>query len=78
MCVCAAGLCVRLRRFVYNEYMWPKNGLFEVLPLENRLLVQYTARSSSLTANKGDYFTRQFVQGKKFGGILLMGWEKGF
>ena len=35
-----AGLCVWSRRFVYMcIYMWPKNWLFEVLPLENLSLV---------------------------------------
>ena len=51
--------------------MWPKNWLFEVLPLGNLLLVESTAHSSSLTAKKGAYNVRWFVQGKKFWGILL-------
>ena len=58
-------------------YMWPKNWLLEVLPLENLSLVQSTARSSNLTTKKGAYYTRRFIQGKKFVGILLTGWEKG-
>ena len=69
------------RWFVYiymYVYMWPKNWLFEVLPLENLSLVQSTARSSSLTAKNGAYYARRFVQGNKFKGILLTGREKGF
>ena len=44
VCLCILRMCV---------YMWPKNWLFEVLPLGNLLLVQSTARSSSLTTKKG-------------------------
>ena len=36
--VCTAGLCIWSRWFVY-VYMWPKNCLFELLLLENLLLV---------------------------------------
>ena len=85
--VCAAGLCVWSHRFVYKYRfgmyvcmyvcLWPKNWLFEVLPLENLSFVQSTAHSLSLTVKKGAYYARRFVQGKNFGGILLTGWEKG-
>ena len=78
-------MCSRVMRFGHVSlcvcvcvYMWQKNWLFEVLPLENLSLVQSTACSSSLTAKKGAYYARQFVQGKKFEGILLTGREKGF
>ena len=39
--VYAAGLCFWSRQFVYVQYiyMWTKNGLFGVLPLESLLLV---------------------------------------
>ena len=90
VCVCTAGLCVWSCRFVYiYKYIrkptrrvcvcvcvCPKNWLFEVLSPENLLLVQFTGRSLSLTAKKGAYYTRSFIQGKKFRGILLKGQEK--
>ena len=38
--------------------MWPKNWLFEVLPLENLSMVQSTARSLNLTTKKGAYYAR--------------------
>ena len=50
MHVCAAGLCVWSHRFVYMYVA--KNWLFEVLPVENLSLVQYTARLSNLTAKR--------------------------
>ena len=62
LCAYAAGLCVWSRQFVYIymciHCMWPKNWLFEVLPLGNLLLVESTAHSSSLTAKKGAYNVR--------------------
>ena len=42
VCICTAGLCIcsrRLAYYVYNVYMWLKNWLFEVLLLENLLMV---------------------------------------
>ena len=39
-------------------YRWLKNGLFEVLLLENLLLVQSTAHLSSLITKKGAYYAR--------------------
>ena len=63
------GLCI---------IMWPKNWLFEVLLLENLSLVQSTARSSSLTAKKGQLTTPgdSSKERTKFGSILLMGRER--
>ena len=49
--------CISLCLCIY-VYMWPKNWLFEVLPLENLLLVQTTACLSSLTAEKEAYCAR--------------------
>ena len=45
------GLCI-------YEYMWPKNWLFEVLPLKNLSLVQTAACLLSLTAEKEAYYAR--------------------
>ena len=42
-------VCVYVYVYIY---MWPKNWLFEVLLLENLLLVQSSARSLSLTTKK--------------------------
>ena len=47
MCL-VASVCV----YVCVCNMWPKNWLFEVLPLENFSLMQSTTCSSSLTAKK--------------------------
>ena len=75
VCVCAAGLCVWLRRFVFAYIYANKNGLFGVLPLKNLPLVQFTA--CLLNLMEKTYSTRRFVLGKKFGTILLTGWKKG-
>ena len=53
-------------------YVAKKLAVFKVLPLEDLSLVQSVARSSSLTAKKGAYYARWR---KKFGSILLTGWE---
>ena len=47
--------------------MWPRNWLFEVLPLRDLLLVESNARSSSLTAKKelttpGDSFRERNLE----------------
>ena len=71
------GLCINIGLVCMYVCMyvclWPKNWLFEVLPLENLSFVQSTAHSLSLTVKKGVYYARRFVQGKNFGGILLTG-----
>ena len=56
--VCAAGLCIWSRWFVYMCMCGKKNWLFEVLPLGKLPLVQSTACSSSFTAKKGAYYAR--------------------
>ena len=74
--VCAAGLCVWSRQFVYMCICDQKTAVWGFTASKSPISVS-TVRSSSITAKKGAHYTRRFVQGKKFRSILLMGWEKG-
>ena len=66
MCL-VASVCV---------YIWgQKTGCLRSYCLKSRIGAVYTARSSSLTTKKGAYYTRWFVQRKKFRGIPLTGRE---
>ena len=68
------GLCI-ICMYVY--YVAKKAGSLRSYCLKSLISAIYCSLIS-LTTEKGAYYARQYVQGKKFGGILLMGRGKGF
>ena len=69
-----ASVCVCVPIYVY---MWQKNWLFEVLPLENLSLMQYTAHLSSLTAKKRSLLRLMIRLQKEIRKHSINGMEKG-
>ena len=80
--ICAAVLCVWSHRFVYvcmcvRMYMWTKKRAVWGLTTGKSPVSTIYCSLVEFNGQKGTYYARRFILGKKFGTILLMGCKKG-